>query len=75
MASVGGSFQSGHGPVERAGVVNFVGRARANLAGGTRWGETPWSHHFERSEANGVSIFPTRLRRRSRGTHPDSESG
>ena len=33
MASVGGPFQSGHGPVERAGVVNFVGRARANLAG------------------------------------------
>ena len=34
MASVGGPFQSGPGPVERAGVMNFVGRARANLAGG-----------------------------------------
>jgi len=34
MASAGGPFQSGHGPVERAGVLNFVGRERANLAGG-----------------------------------------
>jgi hypothetical protein len=34
LASVGGPFQSGHGPVERAGVLNFVGRERANLAGG-----------------------------------------
>jgi hypothetical protein len=34
MASVGRPFQSGHAPVERAGVMNFVGRARANLAGG-----------------------------------------
>ena len=31
---MGGPFQSGHGPVERAGVLNFTGRARANLAGG-----------------------------------------
>ena len=29
MASVGGPFQSVNGPVERAGVMNFVGRARA----------------------------------------------
>ena len=34
MAGVGGPFQSGHGPAERAGVLNFVSRARANLAGG-----------------------------------------
>ena len=27
MAGVGGPFQSGHGPVERAGMLNFVGRA------------------------------------------------
>jgi hypothetical protein len=36
MASVGGPFQSGHGPVERAGVMNFVGRERANLVRGNR---------------------------------------
>ena len=35
MASVGGPFPSGHGPVERAGVLNFVGRERANLPGVT----------------------------------------
>ena len=33
MASVGWPFQSGPGPAERAGVLNFVGRARANQAG------------------------------------------
>ena len=27
MADVGGPFPSGHGPVERAGVLNFAGRA------------------------------------------------
>ena len=31
MADVGGPFPSGHGPVERAGMLNFVD-ARANLA-------------------------------------------
>ena len=35
MASVGWPFQSGHGPLERAGVMNFVGRERANLASHT----------------------------------------
>ncbi len=35
MARVGGPFQSVNGPVERAGVLNFVGRARANLAVGS----------------------------------------
>jgi hypothetical protein len=33
MASVGGPLQSGHGPVERAGVMNFAGHERANLTG------------------------------------------
>ena len=27
MADVGGPFPSGHGPVERAGMLNFVGHA------------------------------------------------
>lgn len=32
--ALGGPFQSLNGPLERAGVMNFVGRERANLAGG-----------------------------------------
>ena len=58
MASVGGPFQSGHGPVERPGVLNFAGRARANLAGGNAVGWDFVEPTFERSEVNGVSIFP-----------------
>ena len=58
MASVGGPFQSGHGPVERAGVMNSAGRARANLAGGIPVGRDSVKPTYEQSEANGVSILP-----------------
>ena len=57
MASVGGPFQSGHGPVERAGGLNFVGRARAN------WAARPCYHGAIPVEKSREGVFAAPCRR------------
>ena len=66
MASVGGPFPLGHGQIERAGVMNFVGRERANLAGAKgracrsarAVGEAAWRDKVFASHDESIGGFP-----------------